>query len=291
MYFQIIDGELFLSDPEKLIRKKVCNGNNFREHESYFRNDTPDGSTLVLKCSDSSVVIRENVKITGYTMGVGIIFQNRDSFYLWNFYTREETNIGSWREECFYMRKIGTQKLALVANLRSLVKIEFLSYTKFHSRDCFDYVIFKVSRDRYRIFNFCGGEVEKNYFLSTIEGVSSFFVRQNDLLYKKVLEIKSDIEKIANNAFVRSDGKICTLYALEGETLKKLYSASQEEWNKIFECSSQEVKILLADGKAMCWEIKKEELGCNPMVVNIRQEQPQTQVKQRRNPWWKFWLS
>ena len=101
MYFQIIDGELFLSDPEKLIRKKVCNGNNFREHEGYFRNDTPDGSTLVLKCSDSSVVIRENVKITGYTMGVGIIFQNRDSFYLWNFYTREETNIGSWREECF----------------------------------------------------------------------------------------------------------------------------------------------------------------------------------------------
>ena len=93
------------------------------------------------------------------------------------------------------------------------------------------------------------------------------------------------------NAFVRSDGKICSLYALEDETLKKLYSASQEEWNKIFECSSHEVKILLADGKAVCWEIKKEELGCNPMVVNIRQEQPQTQVKQRRNPWWKFWLS
>lgn len=196
MYFQIIDGGLFLSDPEKLIRKKVCNGNNFREHESYFRNDTPDGSTLVLKCSDPNVVIRENVKITGYIMGVGIIFQNRDSFYLWNFYTKEETNIGSWREECFYMRKIGTQKLALVANSRSLVKIEFLSYTKFHSRDYVDYVIFKVSRDRYRIFNFCGEEVEKNYFLSTIEGVSSFLCGKMICSTKKCWRLNLILKKL-----------------------------------------------------------------------------------------------
>ncbi len=228
MKYRLINGELYREDAESLTRRRICAEHHFRECEHYFLSTDADKQVIALKGKDSIIIVRD-IEFIDYSGTFGLIYKYGDNYYLWSYAEKAESNLGSWKESEFYLRKSGNRKIAAYVHNNSCLKeFQFSSV----SIDCRGNLFFTQNFSDCFIFDDLGDEITSEYALFETDDHEnpSFYHREEDGLYHKLPKMDS-CQLLAQNAFFthKRDDSLA-LMAYDAGELKELFYAPKENW-------------------------------------------------------------
>lgn len=256
MKYRLIKGELYREDAESLTRRRICAEHHFQEREHYFLSTDADKQVIVLKGKDSIIVVRD-IEFIDYSGTFGLIYKYGDNYYLWSYEERAESNLGSWKEGEFYLRKSGNRKIAAyVHNDSCLQEFQFSSVSVDRGGDLF----FTQSFSDCFIFDALGDKITSEYALFETEDHENplFYHREEDGLYHKLPKMDS-CQLLAQNAFFtpKEDDSLA-LMAYDAGELKELFCAPREDWKVLKDLQDFGLDLEFVTCGDRMWKIDSE---------------------------------